>query len=146
MEKKTFVLGVAGVEAIVFSIIIYMAVTATVLFRPLFGAGESFAVASFVKPIMVMVVAGLVHHWTQRYLNDNRPGVVSAGIVAFDYVTSFLPAVTLAIAFFWMRSAAPVQGYESWWNWTQGLYAIIVFWAICDDIVPTIRFASNGRK
>lgn len=145
MEKKIFVLGLAGAESIVFSFVIYMAVTASILFRPMFGAGEDYAVASVIKPICVIVAFGFIHHWTQRYLNANRPGVISTQFVAFDYVTSFMPIVVLIWSFIQMRATAPAYGYAAWWNWNQFLYAIVVIWATSDDIVPTIRFWNKGR-
>ncbi|MEK7156748.1 MAG: hypothetical protein AAB790_02985 [Patescibacteria group bacterium] len=136
MDTHMYVVALTGVEAIIFSVVIFLAVTAHTSFRPTFEAGNALAVKSAVQILMTIWVLGLIHKYSQRWLNKMRPKYVDWRWRTFDISTSFAPAALFALAVLVM-SISPTP-FASWWKWFVALIAAIVIDALKEDI-PTLR-------
>lgn len=135
-DKKMFVMVLTSIEAVIFSVVIFLAVTAHTSFRPTFEAGNALAVKSAVQIFITIWVLGLIHKYSQRWLNKMRPKHVDWRWRAFDISTSFAPATFFVLAALVMF-VSPTP-FASWWKWFVALIAAIVIDALKEDI-PTLR-------
>lgn len=140
MDRDAFPTIFTGAVAIVFTAIVWMAMTSSWIFRPTMGLGNEHAViATVVQPIFWLMAISIVHERAQKWLTGRRLGNPSPWLALFDVVTSFLPvaAAVVAIAYLWVTK--PAAGYVGWFLMLQSIYGMIIFVAIRNDILPTIR-------
>ncbi len=130
---------ISGVVALIYAVIVFMAMSSSGIFRPKMGGGEHAAIASTVAPIFWMMLLSIIHERVQNWFTSNRPAASTPALSIFDLITSFAPVIAAVIAVLYLFASRPDRGYANWFLMLQASYGMMIFLAIRHDIMPTIR-------
>ncbi len=144
-HKQTFILAVAGMWSIMFSLIIYLSITGW--FIPNIRSDIPTAIISSVRIIGAISFFAIVHVGIQLALITNRPNrEAPLWQKAFDYLTSFAPLLLGVILGHIMAARQYDRAYASWWIELRFWIDVIVCTAIAVDVIPTVKLIIFGRS
>lgn len=145
MDKR-IVMKIAGIESVLFSILIVIKMSGLYLGtpylgHPLVGGGEEVAITTTIEALTPLIFGGFLHDLVQSQLNkvDRVAGIIGWER-SIDVITSFLPLAValLMLAGNWLVYSV-VAGFHPWWIAWLVACVIVVIFATLEDVIPTIR-------
>lgn len=144
-QKQTFVVTAAGLWSVVFTVIVYAAITGW--FIPNVRADIPTAIISTARIVGAVGAAALVHVLIQLALITNRPGRDAPYWQRmFDYVTSFLPLFGgVVLGHIVAATQYGDRNYAQFWIEIRFWIDVMVIIALIVDLYPTIKIMIYGR-
>lgn len=140
---QTAIVTAAGIEAILYSVVIFCAyLPMGSLFVPDTHRGVEAGIVSTATLLGALWALSHVHVIIQRQLEGNHPPrSASALFKVFDVVTSFLPVAALGVAVLYASGSE----YVGWWKWVRTVIAAGVLLSVWGDFASAKRYLWDGK-
>lgn len=139
--QKNFLVGVAALEGVIYSIIVYLSASLTVWsdnFFPSAGNGEMIAIKSTVISTLSVFLLAWIHKVLQRTLCKHGPPQ-EGWAYAVDLASSLGPPAALVVALLVDWIAGPAH-YLPWAKWYLVFVILIVVESVIEDVRALRRY------